>query len=684
MSEKWIEEARKTAELVEPPESLSPDSVREKLMREGRKPKNQTGNLRRYLAQAAAVLFLFLILGGGSIWIFRQVGQSGGKGSSPAETYAGSLNEGAAEKTAEVPEEGKTLPGSYRAAGSYEEIYTYLKDQEWYYEEMKEETWAETEAGAIPEMAPDGATSETEAAVSDGTVSDTSAGADDGYSKTNTQVEGVDEADIVKTDGTYLYVVSDSGRSAGRVHIIKAEGGTLTELSVTEPVTDGVYQDYDSVLELYVDGDVMVLLMDCIDEDTADSYTVTAVYDITDRRAPRVMGLLTQDGIYSSSRKNGDYVYVFTRKGAWAEEDRRCYIPYADGEPIPCSSLYYSPETQGAEMLVVTALNIRKPEQFTDRECIYYNGDTMYVSEDAIYVAGQYWGNGQTRSQTELFKVSYKDGRLEASASKRFLGWLNNQFSMDQYKDCLRLVATVDDYRRGGRSNALYVMDEQLEIVGSIQNLAPDERIYSARFMGDTGYFVTFRETDPLFSVDLSDPTDPKIMGELKITGFSSYLHGYSDELLLGIGREINPRTGADEGIKLSMFDISDPYNVKEQDKQVLEEYWDSPALSNHKAVLIDTEKNLFGFAVCGYRKEMKEDIWEYLVYSYDEKWGFTERLSISLASEKNGEGWLYENFWNTRGLYIGDILYLTGFNSQIRAYSMKTGEELGCLTLTE
>ena len=120
MSEKWIEEARKTAELVEPPESLSPDSVREKLMREGRKPKNQTGNLRRYLAQAAAVLFLFLILGGGSIWIFRQVGQSGGKGSSPAETYAGSLNEGAAEKTAEVPEEGKTLPGSYRAAGSYE------------------------------------------------------------------------------------------------------------------------------------------------------------------------------------------------------------------------------------------------------------------------------------------------------------------------------------------------------------------------------------------------------------------------------------------------------------------------------------------------------------------------------------------------------------------------------------
>ena len=125
----------------------------------------------------------------------------------------------------------------------------------------------------------------------------------------------------------------------------------------------------------------------------------------------------------------------------------------------------------------------------------------------------------------------------------------------------------------GNSTNSLLVLDENLKVIGEIEDLAPGEQIYSARFLGDTGYFVTFRNMDPLFSVDLTNPKKPKILGELKITGFSEYLHPYDDNLLLGIGREISPDKGNFKGLKLSMFDISNPKNVTEIQKIVEKSY---------------------------------------------------------------------------------------------------------------
>ncbi|MCI8465686.1 MAG: hypothetical protein HFI63_07495 [Lachnospiraceae bacterium] len=671
--EKWIEEAKKTAGLVEPPESLSPQAVTERLKREGRKPK-ENPTLYKHLAQAA-VLFLFLLLGGGSLWLFRQFGGESGKRSFQKSEIED------AEDLMQM-KEGQSLPGSYQAAASYEEIYNYLEEQrEASFSSGAEGGWeAATEAG----MEGDGATPSdsenvqySEIAKED-SVENTgkSAEASSDYSETNTQVKGIDEADIVKTDGNYLYVVYSGTDFTGRVHIIEVDGGAMREVSKTEPVTDGIYRDYDSVLELYLDGDTMTVLMDCIDDDSANSYTVTAVYDISDREKPKLISTLSQDGRYESSRKNGSYVYVFTSEYARAEDNTRSYIPCVEGELLSHENIYYSPEAETERMMIVTAIDTKSPDQFTDKKAVYCSGNMMYVSGNAIYAAETVYGHGNN-TQTEIFKLSYKEGKLQAEGSKRFLGWLNNQFSMDEYNGYLRLVATIDDYRNGSRVNSLYVLNQDLEIVGSIHNLAPDERIYSARFMGDTGYFVTFRETDPLFSVDLSDPENPKIMGELKITGFSSYLHGYSEDLLLGIGEEINPRTGANEGLKLSMFDISDPYNVTEEGKEVLSDYQHSAALSNHKAVLIDTDKNLFGFLAYGYRFK-EEEYCDYVLYSYDPEWGFTKRTSIRFSWDEFSGGYGSEG----RGVYVGDTLYLIGFQDGVRAYSMKSGEEIGRLKL--
>ncbi len=208
-----------------------------------------------------------------------------------------------------------------------------------------------------------------------------------------------------------------------------------------------------------------------------------------------------------------------------------------------------------------------------------------------------------------------------------------------------------------------------MNLVGTIDDLAPDERIYSVRFMGDTGYFVTYRETDPLFSVDLSDPSNPQVMDALKIPGFSNYLHFYSDNLLLGLGEENNPNTGDFMGLKLSMFDISDPYDIREIDKTVLPEAYYAPAQYNHKAFLIDPERNLMGFYIECYDKEKYEHSENYVIYSYIPGSGFVQQFSCNITDDSP-----YTEF--IRGIYIGDYLYLVNGNC-ICSYAFDTYQKI-------
>ena len=216
-------------------------------------------------------------------------------------------------------------------------------------------------------------------------------------------------------------------------------------------------------------------------------------------------------------------------------------------------------------------------------------------------------------------------------------------------------------------TNSLYVLNDNLETVGMVEDLAPGERLYSARFMGNIGYFVTFRETDPLFSVDLSVPEDPKILGELKISGFSEYLHFYADNLLLGIGMEADEGTGETQCLKLSMFDISNPADVKEKSKLKLEEYDDADALYNYKAVLIDTKKNLFGFYAYNYEEYDKQ---MYLLFEFED--GEFKKIMEIPCSDSHSYG------YDIRGTYIGDRFFLTGSGRLVEEYSLLDGSKTG------
>ena len=271
------------------------------------------------------------------------------------------------------------------------------------------------------------------------------------------------------------------------------------------------------------------------------------------------------------------------------------------------------------------------------------------MSNDNIYFYENVW-QYSGKDVTTIRKVSYENGKLTAGAQCKIDGYINDSFSIDEYDGYLRVVVTDGD------TNSVYVLNQELKETGSIKGLAEDERVYSARFMGKAGYFVTFKETDPLFSVDLSDPKNPKIIGALKIPGFSDYLHPYGKNKLLGIGMNVDEKTMSTDGVKLTMFDISDPENVKEEQTYVIENVYYTDVSYDYKAALVDAEKNLIGFAADS------EGGREYYTFSYDEKQGFT----CTMHEEINGN-----NMRITRGIYIEDTLYVIQGNI-IEAYSLK------------
>ena len=293
---------------------------------------------------------------------------------------------------------------------------------------------------------------------------------------------------------------------------------------------------------------------------------------------------------------------------------------------------------------------------------------TLYCSTENIITAGY-----SSDDTTPIARFSLNDGNIKFEADGSIKGTLLNQFSIDEYKGNFRFVTTgtksvvingeASTNYKIVDSNSLYVLNGELKQIGAIEDVAPDERVYSVRFMGDTAYFVTFRQVDPLFSVDLSNPKNPKIIGALKIPGFSNYLFPYGDGKLLGLGMEADEETGRTSGIKLSMFDISDPANVTEGSKTVLESDY-SDALYNHKAALIDAKRNLIAFATYG-----KNGI-DYMVYSYKDG-----KIVLNAQIEL---GNVYDE---VRGLYINQEFYVVTEKS-VSVYSLENFKHITTLDI--
>lgn len=520
---------------------------------------------------------------------------------------------------------------------------------------------------------------------------------DTDYSSTNIQEKNVDEADIVKTDGTYIYAMD----SKGNIRIVEA--GTMKQTGeISAPGSAG-----GETVEMYVDGDVLQVIWTGYDFVTTQDevelsgtqssitriyHTVSiqrtnvTTYDISDRSNPIKSGSYKQDGAYLTSRKNGEYLYIFTSYMPQATDTVQTkeyyyYVPRSGTQYLPCDSIYLPGKDRGGtydgrSTLVTAAVKNTEPSVPSDRIAIVSGAETFYVSEGNIYVANSVWDNDS--QNTDIVRFGYKDGKFSPGNYGRVPGSLNNNFSMDEYQGNLRVVTTDDEPETANWdgeeisvestiSNGLYVLDRKLNIIGKIDRLAKGERIESARFLGDTGYFVTYRNMDPLFSVDLSDPENPKILGELKITGFSEYLHFYGKDKLLGLGWETDPNTGETKGLKCSMFDLSDPENVKESEKLIITDVAYCDVMDNYKSILIDPEKNIFGFSYA-----IRDGNWQaeycYGVFSYSSAGGFQVLACIQVPEELAED---YDDYQTLRGLYIGKTLYVAS-RLGIQAYDME------------
>lgn len=527
------------------------------------------------------------------------------------------------------------------------------------------------------------------------------------FSTTNLQVEAVDEEDMVKTDGSYLYhLVRDYKRGSNcAISIVKADGSQMKEVSKIEGLDsiNGFYLQGDSLVcveQLWVETKVpneVGVLKRLAGYDGYYNYTRSVVritfFDIKDRSHPKKVSSLTTDGYAASSRISGGYFYLisqYTPYGTADPENPDSFMPIVNGMAMAAASVIIPENTDTDSYLVVASVSLKDPTKFADSKAILSGGNQYYVSTDHIYVADtQYREVDTVAVTTNLTVFSYKDGKITGQKSGTVRGEILDPFAMNEYNGYFRVVTTVDSYdvveitddltgeslgyhyENEKRTNSLYVLDGNLQVVGKIEGLAEEEQVYSARFMGDTGYFVTFKQIDPLFSVDLSDPHNPKILGELKISGFSEYLHFYDENLLLGIGREVDPDTLSSEGLKLSMFDISDPSNVKEIDKMVFEEINYTEAYYDYKAVLIDPAKNLFGFPC---EAEVDDNyVRQYRTFSYDPEKGFTQGICWT----EDEDSWT-----QARGAFIDKIFYILQDDGNITAYHLGNNQKVGALEI--
>ena len=351
------------------------------------------------------------------------------------------------------------------------------------------------------------------------------------YSTTNTQEANVDEGDLVKTDGTWIYIL----KANGLVLIVDPDNGSRKPaMSVISQIS---LEPDHTPQEIYLDGDHLSVIttqyyteMDTSDENVIASHSGTRTwlytYDISDRENPVLEGSVSVDGTYSQSRKNGDYMYLFTRYNPTVLDT------YGESRIVPATSrgdlepdqIYLPEYLSYSSYLVAASVNLQDPGEIADQKAVVSVPSTFYVSEESIYIANENWEDSQVR--TSLLKLSYRDGSIVGTAAGYVEGYLHDSFSLSEYNGYLRVVTTRydEDYNE---SNGLYILDGDLQITGSITDLAPDETIRSARFLGDMGYFVTFRQTDPLFSVDLSDPANPRVLDSHRFLHLPAFLQRY-------------------------------------------------------------------------------------------------------------------------------------------------------------
>lgn len=525
------------------------------------------------------------------------------------------------------------------------------------------------------------------------TVAPTASSSGGGSSSTNVQVSGVDEADIIKNDGRYIYYVTYNN-----IKIIDTEGqspklvGSIDLQNMQNIYVNDIYI-VDNYLVLnggryeYIGDDGAIIPYDMVYTSkssmiypvSSKSFTTFMVYDISDKSKPELVRTVETEGYAISTRLIGSTIYFVTNKwiNSFVYSDANDYdiLPIyrdtavsEDITAIQPADICYFPESQDSQYMIAGAFDITsneplKPNAYLGSGSqIYMNQNSLYIAKinynyanytDDINVKSSIGSSGYT---TLIYRFAIDGTSLEFKGTAEVDGYMSSQYALDEYNGFLRIATGTPS-----NGNGIATIDiDTMEVVGSISGLAVNESIYSVRFMGNTGYMVTYRQVDPLFVFDLSDPANPVMTGELKIPGFSQYLHPVGENYLVGFGRNtaelyyLNENrdyvgTGqvSDLGFKLSLFDISDKQNPKEVFVKKYSQNSYSDASYNPRSIMVDAANNIFAFPIS----------------QADNKFNYTYGGTVVQIDPDNGFVTLADvnpdyYTYNTRFCYIGSKLY--------------------------
>ena len=607
-----------------------------------------------------------------------------------------------------------------------------------------------------------------------------SSGGNVDYSQTNVQIKGVDEADFVKNDDKYIYMIADN-----KLVIIDAREGSSSKIISTTNLNNNNNNNYyyNNIKDLFLNGDKVVIFTDTYEQtfylekyditpiQTQRQNTNAKIYDVSNRENPKLVEEINISGSYYSSRMINNIIYIVSQEGLYNWQ-------YYDGPMVRSSKAtikpgiyYFDNQEQNYQMNTITSIDIDTNEALDSKSIMLGYSNTLMVSEDNIYIAYQkqnYWCWGwrcsardtdnrerfitvvvpllkgdiklkidnilsqdlsqdeewtqiatefnkfyiglQTsedmqktyentfsdiedalneydtkkaleQSKTIIHRFSIKNGKISYEAKGEVEGRLLNQFSLDEYQNNLRVATTTDIWlNKGGRVeyNNVFVLNNNLETIGSLKNLAQNETIYSSRFMGDKLYLVTFRQIDPFFVIDLSNPETPEVLGYLKIPGYSSYLHPIANNMIIGVGKETDTNEYGGtitKGVKVSLFDVSDFSNPKEVGNyEIGLQGTDSPILYDHKAFLYIPERKILVIPVTEVAERIKSGEYNYRTTMWNGAYvfkvsdtGFELAGKIKHSSSETQYYYWFNSASVMRSLYIDNTLY-TISNQYVKA----------------
>ena len=493
------------------------------------------------------------------------------------------------------------------------------------------------------------------------------------HSTTNLQVENVDEADITKTDGDYIYSISEN-----KVIITNVQEPQNIKIE-TEISTDSDYIPEDLIL--YKDK-LVVISTKYIDYNKSN--TMVSVYDVITKSSPKIVKEYTLYAKYYTSRCIDGKLYVISSDELRMSNDKiiREYVEDNNNKEIALNDIKYLKDLKTKEQTIIAGLDLNTNNDVKINSYLF-DVKNAYISENNVYLLNEDYLNRVDKKEplkhlfgtggiigfikymvedyddysydknTNIYKYEINDkGEIEYKNKARINGTTINQFSLDEYNGNLRIGLYTT---KGSR---VAVFDKELNKIGETSYLSEGEKMYSTRFIGDKAYMVTYKNTDPLYVIDLKDPTNPKVLGKLKIPGYSTYLHPYDEDHIIGIGMQteekvyrnsygrITSTSAIITGMKMALFDVSDVNNPIQVSQTIIgDNRTTSAVLTNHKALLFSKEKGLIAIPVNNYPSNVEIDT--------------TDAENISTLVRDYTE---YNGKYTSEGYFVYDINLTDGF----------------------